>query len=92
MNSTYNVANLLTFVRIVCIPLIVIVFFLPTDLSRPITAVIFIIASITDWLDGWVAREFNQSSKLGAFLDPVADKLIVSMALILIMCKAIPLF
>ena len=84
MNSTYNVANLLTFVRIVCIPLIVIVFFLPTDLSSPITAIIFIIASITDWLDGWVAREFNQSSKLGAFLDPVADKLIVSMALILI--------
>jgi CDP-diacylglycerol--glycerol-3-phosphate 3-phosphatidyltransferase len=54
------------------------------ELSRPIAAVIFILAALTDWLDGWVAREFDQTSKLGAFLDPVADKLIVSVALILI--------
>ena len=59
-------------------------FFDICELSRPIAAVIFILAALTDWLDGWVAREFDQTSKLGAFLDPVADKLIVSVALILI--------
>ena len=84
MGNTFNFANLLTFIRIVCIPLIAVVFFMSFDLSRPVAAVIFIVAALTDWLDGWVAREFNQTSKLGAFLDPVADKLIVSVALILI--------
>ena len=84
MGNTFNFANLLTFIRIVCIPLIAVVFFMSFELSRPIAAVIFILAAITDWLDGWVAREFDQTSKLGAFLDPVADKLIVSVALILI--------
>ena len=52
--------------------------------ARPISAFIFIVAALTDWLDGWVAREFNQTSKLGAFLDPVADKLIVCIALLMI--------
>ena len=84
MGNTFNFANLLTFIRIVCIPLIAVIFFMSYDLSRPVAAVIFIVAALTDWLDGWVAREFNQTSKLGAFLDPVADKLIVSVALILI--------
>jgi len=88
MGSTFNIANLLTFIRIVCIPLIAVVFFMPFELSRPIAAVIFILAALTDWLDGWVAREFDQTSKLGAFLDPVADKLIVSVALILIVQSA----
>ena len=77
MGNTFNFANLLTFIRIVCIPLIAVVFFMSFELSRPIAAVIFILAALTDWLDGWVAREFDQTSKLGAFLDPVADKLIV---------------
>ena len=84
MGNTFNFANLVTFIRIVCIPLIAVVFFMTYELSRPIAAVIFILAALTDWLDGWVAREFDQTSKLGAFLDPVADKLIVSVALILI--------
>ena len=84
MGNTFNFANLLTFIRIVCIPLIAVIFFMSFELSRPIAAVIFILAALTDWLDGWVAREFDQTSKLGAFLDPVADKLIVSVALILI--------
>ena len=50
----------------------------------PLSAIIFIAAALTDWLDGWVAREFDQTSKLGAFLDPVADKLIVCIALLMI--------
>ncbi len=56
MGNTFNFANLLTFIRIVCIPLIAVVFFMSFELSRPIAAVIFILAALTDWLDGWVAR------------------------------------
>ena len=62
----------------------VFVFFSNLENARPLSAIIFIIAALTDWLDGWVAREFDQTSKLGAFLDPVADKLIVCIALLTI--------
>ena len=62
----------------------VFVFFSNLENARPLSAIIFIIAALTDWLDGWVAREFDQTSKLGAFLDPVADKLIVCIALLII--------
>lgn len=79
-----NIANILTLIRIACIPLMVFVFFSSLENARPLSAIIFIIAALTDWLDGWVAREFDQSSKLGAFLDPVADKLIVCIALLII--------
>ena len=79
-----NIANILTLIRIACIPLMVFVFFSSLENARPLSAIIFMIAALTDWLDGWVAREFDQSSKLGAFLDPVADKLIVCIALLII--------
>ena len=79
-----NIANILTLIRIACIPLMVFVFFSNLENARPLSAIIFIIAALTDWLDGWVAREFDQTSKLGAFLDPVADKLIVCIALLII--------
>ena len=79
-----NIANILTLIRIACIPLMVFVFFSSLENARPLSAIIFIIAALTDWLDGWVAREFDQSSELGAFLDPVADKLIVCIALLII--------
>jgi CDP-diacylglycerol--glycerol-3-phosphate 3-phosphatidyltransferase len=84
MSLKSNIANILTLIRIGCIPLIVFVFFSNLENARPLSAIIFIIAALTDWLDGWVAREFDQTSKLGAFLDPVADKLIVCIALLII--------
>jgi len=84
MSLKSNIANILTLVRIACIPLMVFVFFSNLENARPLSAIIFIIAALTDWLDGWVAREFDQTSKLGAFLDPVADKLIVCIALLII--------
>jgi len=84
MSLKSNIANILTLIRIACIPLMVFVFFSGIENARPISAFIFIVAALTDWLDGWVAREFNQTSKLGAFLDPVADKLIVCIALLMI--------
>lgn len=79
-----NIPNLLTFLRILLIPIFVLVFYLPFKNSHIVTAIIFSIAALTDWLDGYLARTLRQTSKLGAFLDPVADKLIVAVALVLL--------
>lgn len=66
------------------IPVLVAVFFLPGELSRTLAALVFLLAALTDWLDGFLARRWRQSSPFGAFLDPVADKLMVATALILL--------
>src|SRR5688572_28254316 len=86
-NQMFNWPNLLTFARISFVPLMVIVFYLPFHWAHSAAAVIFAIASVTDWLDGYLARYLKQSTKLGAFLDPVADKLMVSVALVLIVAE-----
>ena len=75
----------LTVSRILLIPLFVAVFYLPWPHARITASVIFIIAALTDWLDGYLARRWDQTSAFGAFLDPVADKLIVAVALILVL-------
>lgn len=85
-----NVPNLVTLSRIVLIPLIVGIYYLPDEwLSFPaknVTATtIFILAAVTDWLDGYLARKLDQISAFGAFLDPVADKLIVVGALVVLL-------
>ncbi len=74
----------LTLLRIFLIPVFVVVFYLPYEWSSVASAVIFALAAITDWLDGYLARKLNQASALGAFLDPVADKLMVAVALVLL--------
>ena len=79
-----NLPNVLTLLRVILIPVLVIVWFIPINYSGELTAIIFIIAALTDWLDGWLARRLAQESAFGAFLDPVADKLIVAAALILL--------
>lgn len=79
--------NVLTLVRISVIPLLVIFFYLPVSWSHLAATIIFAIASATDWLDGYLARYLKQSTKIGAFLDPVADKLMVSTGLILIVAE-----
>ncbi len=76
-----NLPNLITLSRIVMIPVFVVVFYLPTSWSYMASAAIFALAGITDWLDGYLARRLNQSTPFGAFLDPVADKLMVAVAL-----------
>lgn len=83
----FNWPNLLTLGRIVAIPLLVILFYLPVKWGHVAATVVFVIASMTDWLDGYLARYLQQSTKLGAFLDPVADKLMVSIALMLIVAE-----
>ena len=84
MKPELNLPNSLTLIRIALIPLFVVVFYLDYDWARPAAALIFSLAGITDWLDGYFARKLGQTSAFGAFLDPVADKLMVAVALVLI--------
>ncbi len=79
-----NIPNLLTFARIVLLPVILIIFYLPYWWARPLSCAIFLMAAITDWLDGYLARKWEIESAFGAFLDPVADKLMVASVLILL--------
>lgn len=81
---SFPIANVLTFARIVMIPLVAILFYMPYSWCDPAAAIVFILAAITDSLDGYLARRLGQTSALGAFLDPVADKLMVATALILL--------
>ena len=79
-----TIPTALTLLRIASIPVLVLVFFLPYDWTHLAAAAIFAFGALTDWLDGWVARRFGMYSAFGAFLDPVADKLAVAVALVLI--------
>jgi CDP-diacylglycerol--glycerol-3-phosphate 3-phosphatidyltransferase len=83
----FNLPNSLTWLRILMIPGIVILFYLPFWWAHPAAGVGFALAGITDSLDGYYARKLGQTSRLGAFLDPVADKLIVAAALVLIVSR-----
>ena len=79
-----TVPTMLTLLRIVLIPVLVLVFYLPFEWTNFAAAFVFAFASLTDWLDGWIARRYNQFSAFGAFLDPVADKLMVAVALVIV--------
>ena len=83
----WTVPNVLTWLRILAIPLVVVLFYMPYKWSDPAAGLLFAAAGITDLLDGYYARKLNQTSRLGAFLDPVADKLIVAVALVLLVSK-----
>lgn len=85
----WNIPNLLTLLRIVLIPVFVGIFYLPPNIISAhwvnfVATIIFIVAAITDWFDGYLARKWNQTSAFGAFLDPVADKLMVVAALLVL--------
>ena len=84
-----SLPNILTWGRILLIPLLIVVFYIPDGMlassGKNLTAaLIFPLAAITDWLDGYLARRFNQTTRFGAFLDPVADKLMVTTALVIL--------
>ena len=80
----FNLPIALTWVRILAIPLVAVVFFWHAPWSRPVAGLLFALAGITDYLDGDLARRLGLTSSFGAFLDPVADKLIVATALVLL--------
>ncbi|MFM8586314.1 MAG: CDP-diacylglycerol--glycerol-3-phosphate 3-phosphatidyltransferase [Gammaproteobacteria bacterium] len=82
-----TVPNVLTWMRIFSIPVVVVLFYMPFPWSDPAAGALFALAGITDSLDGYFARKYGQTSRLGAFLDPVADKLIVAVALVLLVSK-----
>ncbi len=79
-----NIPNVLTLLRIIAIPLVILVYYAPVAHSGEIAAIIFALAGFTDWFDGYLARRLNQTSSFGAFLDPVADKLMVAALLVII--------
>ena len=80
-----NLPTLLTLLRIALIPVLLLVFYLPIPGSRTLAALIFMVAAFSDWLDGYLARKLDLISRFGAFLDPVADKLIVVTALVVLL-------
>jgi len=81
----WNLPNILTLLRIALIPIFIAIFYLPWEWRYVASASIFGVAAATDWLDGYLARKLNQFTPFGAFLDPVADKLIVAAALVLLL-------
>src|ERR1700756_5567455 len=83
----WNLPNTLTWTRIASIPLIILLFYMPYGWADPAAGLLFAAAGITDTLDGYFARRLGQTSRLGAFLDPVADKLVVAVALVLLVSK-----
>ncbi len=90
---TLRLPTWLTLARIVLIPVLVVVFYLPFPWSNELTTAVFAAAAVTDWLDGYLARRLGQTSAFGAFLDPVADKLMVAVALVLLVqANPSPLF
>jgi CDP-diacylglycerol--glycerol-3-phosphate 3-phosphatidyltransferase len=79
-----NIPNLITVLRVVLIPIFILLFYLPYHWSYMAASTVFAFAAATDWLDGYLARRLEQSTPFGAFLDPVADKLMVAVALVLL--------
>lgn len=79
-----NLPNLLTLIRLLLVPVVVILYYLPVRSAHLAAAILFAIAAATDWLDGYLARNLKQMTKFGAFLDPVADKLMIAVTLVLI--------
>lgn len=83
-----NFPNIVSIIRILLIPFMVMVYFLPFMGAHSLASTIFLIACLTDWLDGYLARKLGQATPFGAFLDPVADKILVASAIILILGHA----
>ncbi|MDX8401220.1 MAG: CDP-diacylglycerol--glycerol-3-phosphate 3-phosphatidyltransferase [Mariprofundaceae bacterium] len=81
---TWTISNRLTLLRVAMIPLFIAAFWLPGHIGWYLSALIFTLASFTDWMDGWLARQRDETTDFGRFLDPVADKLLVATALVLL--------
>ena len=86
-----NWANLITYFRMLLIPVVVLSYYSELQYANMLAAMLFTLASLSDWLDGYLARRLNQTSEFGAFLDPVADKLLVVTVLIMLVGELNPL-
>ncbi len=86
-----NYANLTSILRVLLIPPILLFYYSDWALAAPLAAAVFAVASLTDWLDGYLARRLNQATELGAFLDPVADKLLVAVVSLALLATHPPL-
>lgn len=80
-----NLPNVLTVLRVAVIPIVLLLFYWPFEHARQLALVLYAAACITDWVDGYLARKLGQTSKFGAFLDPVADKLLVTVTLVMLL-------
>src|SRR3990167_809279 len=80
-----NIPLILTVLRILVIPIIALIYLLPFSWAHPVAAILLALAAFTDWLDGYLARSWSQMTQLGAFLDPVADKLLVAVSLVMVL-------
>lgn len=80
-----NIPNILTFLRLLSIPFLYLLLLLPYPNNMLYISIVFLLASITDWLDGYIARKYNQCTELGKFLDPVVDKIYVAAVLLIIL-------
>ena len=85
-----TIPNVLTLMRLGIIPAVMITFYLDWRYAHQTASLLFAVAAITDWFDGWLARQLGQTSKFGAFLDPVADKLLVAVSLVMLLHNADP--
>lgn len=83
-----TIPNVLTLLRLAVIPIVLGLFYVEWPQGREAAAILFAVAAVTDWFDGWLARQLGQTSKFGAFLDPVADKLLVAVSLVMLLHDA----
>lgn len=83
----WTLPNLLTIARVLAVPVIVALMFIPSEFVRWIVAVLFAGAAVTDWFDGWIARRRGQTSAFGRFLDPIADKLLTSAVMVMLVAS-----
>ena len=80
----FNLATNLTILRVIVVPIVCLGYLTPFTWSHNVASILFVVGAVTDWLDGYIARNFNQSSLFGAFLDPIADKLMVTSVLVVL--------
>src|SRR6185437_6765729 len=85
--TMFALPNALTILRIVLVPVFAIAFVLPGDISRTVAFLVFVIAGVSDWLDGFAARKLNAGSEFGRMLDPIADKVLVAVALMMLVAE-----
>lgn len=83
----WTIPNILTMARVLAVPVIVGLMFIPGDAARWLVAVLFALAAVTDWFDGWLARRWSQTSAFGRFLDPIADKLLTSAIMVMLVAS-----